>query len=117
MIREEEIRQVAQEYIATDEHNGVGVRTQAFIDGAKWADSHRAILWHSVADGDLPKGVKNNSECMPFIVKTKNGNQYLAYYAKWLDEEYRTIRHDFFDECDCLLDVEYWLEIPKLPIE
>ena len=117
MIREEEIRQVAQEYIATDEHNGVGVRTQAFIDGAKWADSHRASPWHSVADGDLPKGIKNNSEYMPFVVKTKGGERYFAYYASWFDEEYRAISHDFFDDCDCPLDVEYWMEIPKLPTE
>ena len=27
--------------------------------------------WHSVADGDFPKGIKNDSECMSFIVKTK----------------------------------------------
>lgn len=71
--------------------------------------------WHSVADGDLPKGLKNDDGYMPFIVKTKGGKQHLAYYASWLDEEYRAIRHDFFDECDCLLDVEYWMEIPKLP--
>lgn len=74
-----------------------------------------ASPWHSVADGDLPKGIKNNSECMPFIVKTKDGNQYFAYYASWFDEEYRAIRHDFFDDCDCPLDVEYWMEIPELP--
>lgn len=89
----------------------------AYIKGAEWADSHLINTWHSVADGDLPKGIKNNSECMPFIVKTKGGSQHLAYYASWLDEEYRAIRHDFFDECDCLLDVEYWMEIPELPIE
>ena len=74
-----------------------------------------ASPWHSVADGDLPKGIKNNSECMLFIVKTKGGSQHLAYYTSWFDEEYRAIRHDFFDECDCLLDVEYWMEIPELP--
>ena len=74
-----------------------------------------ASSWHSVADGDLPKGIKNNSECMPFIVKTKGGSQHLAYYAGWLDEEYRAIRYDFFDDYDCLLDVEYWMEIPELP--
>lgn len=71
--------------------------------------------WHSVADGDFPKGIKNDSECMSFIVKTKGGNQYFAYYTSWLDEEYRAIRHDFFDEYDCLLDVDYWMEIPELP--
>lgn len=72
-------------------------------------------LWHDVADGDWPRGLKDNAENMPFIVKTKGGNQYLAYYASWFDEEYRAISHDFFDDRDCLLDVEYWMEIPELP--
>lgn len=81
------------------------------------ADKHPETPWHSVADGDLPKGIKNNSEYMPFLVKTKSGNQYLAYYASWFDEEYRAISHDFFDDCGCPLDVEYWMEIPKLPTE
>ena len=72
-------------------------------------------LWYDVADGDWPRGLKDNAENMPFIVKTKGGNQYLAYYASWFDEEYRAISHDFFDDRDCLLDVEYWMEIPELP--
>lgn len=76
-----------------------------------------ASPWHSVADGDFPKGIKNNSEYMPFIVKTKGGERYFAYYASWFDEEYHAISHDFFDDCDCPLDVEYWMEIPKLPTE
>lgn len=118
MTREETIKQAALAYsFDTDGgHSGdLNAGRDDFIEGAKWADKHPAIFWHKVADGDLPKGVKSNNECMPFIVKTKNGNQYLAYYAKWLDEEYRMIRHDFFDNCGCLLDVEYWMEIPKLP--
>ena len=78
-------------------------------------DEHPGNPWHSVADGDCPKGLKDNAENMPFIVKTKGGNQYLAYYASWFDEEYRAISHDFFDDHDCLLDVEYWMEIPELP--
>ena len=89
----------------------------AFWKGAEWADENPASPWHSVADGDLPKGIKNNSEYMPFLVKTKGGERYFAYYASWFDEEYRAISHDFFDDCDCPLDVEYWMEIPKLPTE
>lgn len=87
----------------------------AFWKGAEWADENPASPWHKVADGDLPKGLKNDDGYMPFIVKTKGGKQHLAYYASWFDEEYRAIRHDFFDDCDCLLDVEYWMEIPELP--
>lgn len=40
MIREEIIKNAAHEYIITDKACGVGVRTQAFIDGAKWADEN-----------------------------------------------------------------------------
>ena len=74
-----------------------------------------ASPWHSVADGDLPKELRDDEESMPFLVRTKGGRQYLAYYASWFDEEYRATRHDFFDDCDCPLDVEYWMEIPELP--
>ena len=87
----------------------------AFTKGAEWADSHPASPWHSVADGDLPKELRDDEESMPFLVRTKGERQYLAYYASWFDEEYRATRHDFFDDCDCLLDVEYWMEIPELP--
>ncbi len=73
--------------------------------------------WHSIKDGDLPKTNKVNGEDTSFIVKTKCGNLYVAYFAKWFDEENRTFRYDFFDNSDCLLDVDYWMEIPKLPTE
>lgn len=108
MIREEEIRQVAQEYIATDEHNGVGVRTQAFIDGAKWADSHRASPWHSVADGDLP-----NFEDI-VLINTKEYGVITALYDKgWVGVEV-----PLFYSADCARtdeEVDYWMEIPELP--
>ena len=42
MTREKEISKAAQNYIITDETCGVGVRTQAFISGAKWADEYPA---------------------------------------------------------------------------
>ena len=117
MNREDKIKQAASEYTENyDCFDGNIIDIEiGFIKGAKWADSHPINTWHSVADGDFPKGIKNDSECMSFIVKTKGGSQHLAYYTSWLDEEYRAIRHDFFDECDCLLDVEYWMEIPELP--
>ena len=73
--------------------------------------------WHSVKDGDLPKAGNNNGEDISFIVKTKGGKQHIACFVKWLDEEYRTYRYDFLDNSDCLLDVDYWMEIPKLPTQ
>ena len=110
MTREEKIRQVAQKYIATDKHNGVGVRTQAFIDGAEWADSHPANLWHSVVDGDFPLKSKNNNNRIDFSVEVlvrldKNRLDFGRYdytYKNWyigLQKVYPT----------------HWAEIPKLP--
>ena len=111
MTREEKIRQVAQKYIATDKHNGVGVRTQAFIDGAEWADSHPASPWHKVESGDLPKEQKGDATILPFLVKAKDGAVYMAYYAWYEEEDTPT----FYDDCDCPLDVECWMEIPEPP--
>ncbi len=109
MTREEKIRQVAQKYIATDKHNGVGVRTQAFIDGAEWADKHLASPWHSFADGDLPPKAKNNNR-VEFSIEVlvrldKNRLDFGRYdytYKSWyvgLQRVYPT----------------HWMEIPKLP--
>ncbi len=102
MIREEKIRQVAQKYIATDKHNGVGVRTQAFIDGAEWADRHPASLWHSVADGDLPKTDGR------YIVMAQNGYCHTCQYHT--DDRY-------WDTIGYQSDIKYWMEIPELPTE
>ena len=110
MTREEKIRQVAQKYIATDKHNGVGVRTQAFIDGAEWADRHPASLWHSVVDGDFPLKSKNNNNRIDFSVEVlvrldKNRLDFGRYdytYKNWyigLQRVYPT----------------HWMEIPELP--
>lgn len=73
-------------------------------------DGATASHWHSVADGDLPKEPKGNAEDMPFVVISKCGHQFFAYY----DEDEDGIC-DFYDDCDCPLDVEYWMEIPQLP--
>ena len=111
MMREEKIRQVAQKYIITDKTCGVGVRTQAFIDGAKWADGHPANPWHSIADGDLPLKAKNNNR-VEFSVEVlvrldKNRLTFWRYdytYKSWyvgLQRVYPT----------------HWAEIPKLPTE
>lgn len=66
--------------------------------------------WHSVADSDWPKLLKGDAEDMPFVVISKGGHQFFAYYDA--DEDGIC---DFYDDCDCPLDVEYWMEIPKLP--
>ncbi len=69
--------------------------------------------WHSVADGDLPKEPKGDYIDPPFFVKCKNGTTTSAYYELEEDEE----DYCFYDDCGCVLDVEFWMEIPQLPKE
>lgn len=117
MKREEEIRQsardyadVARAYLLGDEMELV---RNAYEAGAEWADTHSASPWHSVADGDLPTELKGDCVDMPFIVVCKDGSRYSAYYTLEEDEE----NCYFYDDCNCELDVEYWMEIPPLPKE
>lgn len=119
MNREEEFEKAASEYTKNYDcfYGDTDDAWEGFVDGAKWADEHSANPWHSAKDGDLPKTNKVNGKDTSFIVKTKCGNLYIAYFAKWFDEEYRTFRYDFFDNSDCLLEVDYWMEMPGLPTE
>ena len=105
MAREEIIKNAAHEYIITDKTCGVGVRTQAFIDGAKWADEHPKSPWHSVADGNLPP---NNTYCLfPSIID--------EFEVGYVQNGYV---HFNYTEKPCLLkDIKYWMEIPELPTE
>lgn len=82
----------------------------AYIKGAEWADSHPINTWHSVADGDLPTEQKGDAVDLPFLVRAK-GVTYLTYYAWYEDED----APEFYDDCDCPIDVDYWMEIPELP--
>ena len=104
MTREEKIRQVAQKYIATDKHNGVGVRTQAFIDGAEWADRHPASLWHSVVGGDLPQVNKD-------VLFSNQGYVHVGY----MREDKSISSNDEHVPLLDINDIDYWMEIPKLP--
>lgn len=113
MEREEEIRVTALEYVCRSYSNIDDAVDDAFVDGALWSDSHPANPWHSVADGDLPTELKGDCVDMPFIVVCKDGITYSAYYDIEEDEE----NYCFYDDCGCVLDVDYWLEIPQLPKE
>lgn len=108
MNREEEIREAAKQYNFIYSNNDE-VPDCDFIEGAIWADSHPQNPWHSVADGDWPKWLKGDAEDMPFVVMSKGGYQSFAYY----DEDEDGVC-DFYDDCDCSLDVDYWMEIPIL---
>nr|DAG98479.1 MAG TPA: Protein of unknown function (DUF551) [Crassvirales sp.] len=104
MNREKEISKAAQNYIITDETCGVGVRTQAFIDKAKWADKYPKSPWHSAADEDLPPSNKN---CLFYY----QGDLYTGFMrgdnSLYLDYNLR-LHLD-------VNDIKYWMEIPELP--
>jgi len=80
-------------------------------DMLQFCKNHSKSLWHSVKDGDLPQGAKDDAIDPPFLVKTSGGDIYTAYYG--LREEDKEMC--FFDDCGLALDVEYWMEIPELP--
>lgn len=96
-----EYADVAKPYLLSEEMELV---QNAFEAGAEWALSNQ---WHSVADGDLPKELKGNSEDTPFLISFKDGDVIFAYY----NEDEQGVR-DFYDDCDCALEVAYWMEIP-----
>ena len=108
MIREEIIKDAAHEYIITDKTCGVGVRTQAFIDGAKWADEHPASPWHSVKDGEVPQEAKD-------CIFSYQGELYKGFM---FDDKSLHFDDEFSPTLDINInEVDYWMEIPKLPTE
>lgn len=88
MTREEQIREVAEEYSAykdsvDEEEFYNSTELEAFMDGAKWADNHPAkkqLIWHNV--NETPS---ENSEIV--VIDTK--------------EEWYNISYSFDDYDDC----------------
>ena len=113
MTREEEISKASIDYAERQTAGILGIEKQIAISsyeaGAEWADGHPINPWHTVADGDWPKWLKGDAEDMPFVVMLKGGHHVFAYY----DEDEDGVC-DFYDDCDCPLDVVYWMEIPIL---
>lgn len=66
-----------------------------------------ASPWHSVADGDLPKESKGDLFNLTLLICMPNGRMFPAYY----DIKENT----FADEFNEVIEIAYWLEIPKLP--
>ena len=111
MTREEIIKNAAQKYIITDKTCGVGVRTQAFIDGAEWADKHPVSPWHSVADGDFPLKAKNNNRIefsVEVLVRLDKNRLAFGRY----DYTYKSWYVGLQRVCPT-----HWVEISKLPTE
>lgn len=71
------------------------IAKSAFKDGAKLGYS-KALEWHSVKDGDLPKDSR--------IVSDQEGNnvRYVKHCNMW-----------FYRHRSCEADVTAWCEIPK----
>ena len=63
--------------------------------------------WHSVADGDLPKESKGDLFNLTLLICMPNGRMFPAYY----DIKENT----FADEFNEVIEIAYWMEIPKLP--
>lgn len=77
-----------------------------FIKGAQWADDQYTNRWHSVKDGDLPQAGKD-------CIFSYQGERYKGFM-------YKDGALHFDDEFSPMLDiheVDYWMEIPKLPTE
>lgn len=107
MNREEEIEERASEYAQYDAFANCNIDDvwRGFVEGAQWADEHPVSPWHSVADGNLPP---NNTYCLfPSIIDEFEVGYVQNGYVHFNDTE---------KPCP-LKDIEYWMEIPKLPTE
>lgn len=116
MTREELIEKAAKKYCQDNIPNLPQMHltiSTSFEAGVEWADAHPVNPWHKVADGDLPKEYNGDAICPTFLVAARGGDLIMAYYAWGEDED----EPNFYDDCDMALDVEWWMEIPKLPSE
>lgn len=110
MIREKEINQAAKEY--TDNYGYLNVDLDdvscGFMDGAEWADEHPKSPWHSVKDGELPQEAKD-------CIFSYQGELYKGFM---FDDKSLHFDDEFSPTLDINInEVDYWMEIPKLPTE
>ena len=108
MTREEQIREAALAYSFDTDGGCTGdlnTGRDDFMEGAEWADAHPANPWHNIADGDLPP---NNTYCL-FLI-----------YGEHMEQGYVRDGDVFFDSTEkpwAFKNLDYWMEIPKLPSE
>lgn len=79
---------------------------EAFCAGARWADEHPVCPWHSVKDGDIPPF---NKACL----FNCNGTVYIGFVRG--DESLYLEKN--LDLSLSINDIDYWMEISKLPTE
>lgn len=113
MTREEEIRQAALAY-SFDTDGGVtgdlNTGRDDFMKGAEWADEHPAVIWHKVADGDIPK-----ESCTVLVCYGEDVFDVLFYDSEY-KEFYVAVEHtDSSYYPIALSEVECWTELPKAP--
>ena len=108
MTREEQIREAALVYsFDTDGgHTGdLNTGRDDFMEGAEWADAHPVNLWHSIADGDLPK------ESGDYLCY--NGYETRIGWFDTSDNRFYNPYSRFYEK----IEVKYWMEVPKSPSE
>lgn len=107
------ISQICNKTTYTNLSRNIATIKDKCLDLLQFYKNHPANRWHSVKDGDLPQGAKDDVIDPPFLVKTAGGDIYTAYYG--LREEDKEMC--FFDDCGLAIEVDYWMEIPDLSTE
>ena len=101
MKREEEINKASLDFSPCFEY-----RREIFIKGAKWADEHPANPWHSVKDGEIPQVY---ARCL--------FNSKAELYKGFMAADKLLYFDDRGNQKLSIDEVDYWMEIPKLPTE
>ena len=107
MNRKEKIEKAAMKYLQRTTPNPIQTRPTilgTFKTGVKWADEHPASPWHSVADGNIPKV---DTDCL-FAYEGVIDKGYMR------EDRSLSLDSEFAPLLD-IDDVDYWMEIPKLP--
>ena len=113
MTREKEINIAASKYIENnsmpDGEVAISDHKDSFVEGAEWADNHPKSPWISV-DDDLPcnhEELVRSNYTDRVLVSSRNGYFEIAFMSII----------GYVWEWSTLINVSYWMPIPKLPKE
>ena len=104
MTREKEIEKEAYR-----QEELVNMDAESFIEGAQWADNNRKSPWISVKE-DLPcnhQDLIHSNYTDRVLVSARNGYSEIAFMSII----------GYVWEWSTLINVSYWMPIPKLPKE